>query len=252
MNNEFDNEEIDLLEIFFYLKKRLVTIIATGIIFAVLAGLITKFLMVPIYSSTSKLYILNTSTSLTSFADIQIGTSLTKDFVQLVQSKPVADKVIENLNLDTDYVELLMHMTFTNPADTRILVITCQDANPVLAKDIADEFAEVSRVHLSEIMKTEAPTVAEYGTVAEKPVSPSMRKNVAMGGFAGIAVACAIYIVLFMLDDTVKTAEDIEKYLGINTLTAIPLREEENKSIVKFGRSKKKTTKNSKGGKENV
>jgi len=187
----------------------------------------------------------SSSTSLTSLADIQIGSSLTKDFVQLVQSKPVADKVVKNLNLDCDYVELLKQMTFTNPQDTRILVITCHDNNPVLAKQIADEFAEVSRIHLSEIMKTEAPTIAEYGTVAENPISPSLRKNVAIGGAAGFALMCAIYIVLFIIDDTVKTAEDIEKYLGLNTLTAIPMKADDQKRShkIKFGKKKRSITK---------
>lgn len=247
ISNENENDEIDLLEVFFFLKKRWTIILAAGMIMAVLAGLFTRFLMVPVYSSTSKLYILSTSTSLTSLTDIQIGTSLTKDFVQLVQSKPVADKVIANLNLDTNYQELLKHMTFTNPSDTRILVITCQDNNPILAKQIADEFAEVSRIHISEIMKTEAPTIAEYGTVAEFPVSPSMKKNVAVGGLAGIVIACGIFIVLFLMDDTVKTAEDIEKYLGLNTLTAIPLKVDEQKSgkKISFG---KKSLKNTTGG----
>lgn len=248
---ERDNEEleIDLLEVFFYLKNRFWVIFASGIIVALLSGLFTKFLIVPTYSATSKLYILSTSTSLTSLADIQIGTSLTKDYVQLVQSKPVVDKVIANLGLDLTYEQLSQQMSFNNPSDTRILEITCKDNNPVLAKDIVNEFAEVSRERLSEIMKTEAPTVAQYGETAEKPISPSLRKNVLIGGMAGVALACGIYIVLFLLDDTVKTAEDIEKYLGINTLTAIPLDEEEEEAAAKRKKNKKKNMK--KGDKHN-
>jgi len=242
-NNEI---EIDLLEVFLYLKNRFWVILASGLILALISGLFTKFLIVPTYSSTSKLYILSSSTSLTSLADIQIGTSLTKDYVQLVQSPPVVKKVIGNLGLEITYDEMVKKMVFTNPADTRILEITCKDNNPVLAKDIVNEFAEVARNHISEIMKTDAPTVAQYGEAAERPISPSLRKNVAVGGLAGVAIACAIYIILFLMDDTVKTAEDIEKYLGINTLTAIPLDEDEEGSL-----ESKKAKKSKKGEKKN-
>lgn len=228
--NRQDVIEIDLLEIFFLLKKRFWILLLTGIIFATGTGLFTKYLIQPLYSSTSKLYILTSSTSITSLADIQVGSSLTKDYIQLVQSRPVVEKVIDNLNLNNTYEGLLEQMTFTNPADTRILVITAQDPSPEVAKAIVDEFAEVAKDSISTIMKTDEPSIAEYGYVGEKPVSPNLLKNVAIGGLLGVFLATAIVIVLYMLDDTVKSTEDIEKYLGLNTLTVIPLREEEKKS----------------------
>ena len=159
--NRQDEIEIDLLEIFFLLKRRLWILLLTGIIFATGTGLITNYLIQPLYSSTAKLYILTSSTSITSLADIQVGSSLTKDYIQLVQSRPVVEQVIENLNLNNTYEGLLQQMTFTNPSDTRILVITAEDPNPVLAKDIVDQFVEVSKVSISNIMKTDEPSIVE-------------------------------------------------------------------------------------------
>lgn len=229
-NNTKDEVEIDLLEIFFLLKKKLWIILIAGCIFAGATGIFTKYMIQPMYSSTAKLYILTSSTSITSFADIQVGTSLTKDYIQLVQSRPVVEKVIENLNLKRSYKELLKQMSFSNPSDTRILVLTAEDPDPVLAKDIVDQFVEVAKGSISSIMKTDEPSIVELGHIEEKPVSPNFMKNVLIGGLVGIFVAAAIILVRYMIDDTVKTSEDIEKYLGLNTLTAIPLREEEKKS----------------------
>lgn len=224
MNNDSKETEIDLLELLFVIKKKIWLVLVMGIGGALIVGLITIFFIKPVYSSTAQLYILSSSTSLTSLADIQIGSSLTKDYVQLVQSRPVVEQVIDNLELDMSCDAVLSKMTFSNPSDTRILVITAQDEDPELAKDLVNQFALVSRVQIASIMNTEAPSVVELGIVNEKPVSPSLVKNVLVGCIAGILLAVLIIFIEFMMDDTIKTQEDVEKYLGLNTLASIPLR----------------------------
>ena len=112
-----------------------------------------------------------------------------------------------------------------------------------VAKDIVDQFVEVSKVSLASIMKTEEPSIVEYGYVYDKPVSPNLPKNVVIGAALGMFLAAAIILVIYMLDDTVKSADDIEKYLGLNTLTAIPLKEDEEmkkRKWSKLGKGKKK------------
>ena len=89
MNNQEETVEIDLLEILYLLGRRIWSILAVGLAAGLITGLLTHYGIEPKYSSTSKLYILSSSTSITSLADVQIGTSLTKDYVQLVQSRQV-------------------------------------------------------------------------------------------------------------------------------------------------------------------
>lgn len=235
MNNQEETVEIDLLEILYLLGRRIWSILAVGLAAGLITGLLTHYGIEPKYSSTSKLYILSTSTSITSLADIQIGTSLTKDYVQLVQSRPVVEQVIENLNLNRTYEQVLGQVTFSNPSDTRILVITAQDPDPVLAKDIVDEFANVAKSNIAEIMKIEEPSVAELGYITNKPVSPNLLKNVLIGALLGMFIMAVIVIVIYMIDDTVKSSDDIEKYLGLNTLTSIPLLEDEGDAQKKSG-----------------
>ena len=67
-------------------------------------------------------------------------------------------------------------------------------------------------------------------TTDEDILNPNLLKNIAIGGALGIFLAAAVILVIYMMDDTVKTSDDIEKYLGLNTLTAIPLREGEKKT----------------------
>lgn len=223
MHMQDDEMEIDLKELFFVLLKKAWLILLVGILLAAGAGYYTKKYITPQYQSSSMLYVLGKSTSITSLADIQLGTQLTKDYVVLVKSRTVLNKVIENLKLDITYEEMNAKVSVTNQTDTRIIKITATDPDPVVAKEIADEVADVAKRTMAEIMVTDEPNIVEEGVVNKHPVSPNTLKNCAMAGVLGVFVTCFIIVVIYLMNDTIKTAEDVEKYLGISTLGSIPM-----------------------------
>lgn len=228
MGTEQDDEiEIDLRELFFVYKKKIWMILITGVITAALVAIYTITLIRPLYTSSTMLYILNKTTSITSLADMQLGTQLTKDYKVLVTSRPVTSQVIENLDLNLDHEKLLKKVKVDNPADTRILTISVVDTDPVMAKAIADEFAIIASQRMADIMDTVPPNIVEEGNLPIKKTSPSVTKNTVIGGGAGIVIAMAVILVLFILNDTLKTPEDIEKYLGLNVIGLIPAFEED-------------------------
>lgn len=216
--------EIDLREIFYIIRSKLVVIILSGLIVALGAGLVSYFMLTPMYTSTSKVYILTQSTSITSLADIQMGSSLTLDYMELIKSRPVVEQVIEDLNLNMKYEDLLDKLSVSTPSDTRILKITITDEDPRLAKEIADDFAIVSKKQISEIMKTDEPSIVEQGHVAETPESPNKKLNILIGMLLGLMISTLIVIIRHFTDDTIKTSEDVAMYLELNTLAIIPLR----------------------------
>ena len=139
-----DEMEIDLGEIFHLLMNKLWIIVLCFIIGATLAFGGTKLLITPKYSASSMIYILTKTTSVTSLADIQMGTQLTADFEILATSRPVLEEVIEKLNLDYTYEELKSMIQTDNQTDTRILRFTVSNANAKEAKKIANELADVT------------------------------------------------------------------------------------------------------------
>lgn len=222
-----DEIEIDLLEIFHALWRKAWLIIIGLIAGIVIAGIITKVVMVPQYTSTSMIYILTKTTSVTSLADIQMGTQLTVDFETLATSRPVIEGVIKKLKLDTTYDELVKMVKIDNPADTRILKISAENHDPQLAKDIANAMADVTAERVAEVMSTDKPSIVEEAVAAKAPSSPSLTKNMAIGGLIAAMLVIVIIIVRLLLDDTIKSEEDVKKYLGLNTLAMIPLEDGE-------------------------
>ena len=101
--------------------------------------------------------------------------------------------------------------------------------------DIANQIREAAAVHIGNVMETEAVNVVETANLPTYKASPSVGKNTVMGGMVGVLIVAAVTIILYLTNDTVKTAEDVERYLGLSTLAVIPMNE---------GSSKKRRKKN--------
>lgn len=218
-----DEVEIDLLELFQVLLGKIGVIILALVIGAGLLFAGTNFLVTPQYSSTSMIYILTKTTSVTSLADIQMGSQLTKDFAILTTSRPVVKNVIDELDLEYSYEEIVSKVTVDNPADTRYLRITVEDPDPELAAEMANAFADATADGVQDIMITDRPSIVERAVVPKMPSSPSLVKNTAIGGIIAALLVMAVIVVRYLLDDTIKTEEDVTKYLQLNTLAALPL-----------------------------
>lgn len=222
MNQRNDVIEIDLREILLLLLHHILGIVTVTIAGALTAGLISIYCLTPMYTSTSQIYILTNQDAMVSLTDLQMGSSLARDYEELIKSRPVVEKVAKQLDLDMKYEELLSYLTVTNKENTRIIRITVTYKEPAVARELADTFAEVSRKQISEIMNLEEPNIVETAVTAEEQSSPNNLRNVLIGAVLGFVLSAAYIIIRYMLDDTVKTADDVEKYLGLNTLAAIP------------------------------
>ncbi|MFR7986069.1 MAG: YveK family protein [Clostridia bacterium] len=225
MTQEREELEIDLREVFYVLKRRILIILLTAFIFAAGSGVYNFFVATPIYEATSKLYILTQSTSITSLADIQVGSSLALDYVEMIQSRAVVEEVIDNLDLDMEYGGLRGMLTVENPTDTRILNISIQSENASLATEVANEFAEVAKKQISRIMQTDEPSLFESAHTPEAPIKPEKTKNIMIAFLFGAVLSSLVVIVMYVLNDSIRGQSDIERYLQLDTLAVIPLQE---------------------------
>lgn len=151
------------------------------------------------------------------------------------------------------YGQLKARIRISNPADTRILNMTVSDTDPVRAKAIVDEVANASSDYIGDIMEMVPPKIIEQGVVPENPASPSIRKNAVLGGLACIVAACGIITLKVIMNDTIRSEEDVGKYLGMSVLASVPdddgmsKEQQRNRSKRKQDRKKRKTGKNRKG-----
>lgn len=223
--NDNEEMEIDLLELLMVMKKHLSAILLAGIVGLVIMFAYTSFLVTPLYSASSMMYVMpdnSISMNSSTLSDMQVGQQLTSDYSNMIKNRSFMEDVIKKLNLTIDYQQLLEKVEVTNPTSSRILQVTVNDPNPQTAADIANEMASVAESKLKEITGMQAIKIYEEAAVPDRPSSPSLKKNCALGLLAGIVLAMAVITILYLLDDTIKTEDDIEKYLGMTTLAVLP------------------------------
>ena len=232
MENHRENDviEVDLLEILSALLGRVWLILGVGILAAAVSLAISKFILTPTYESTTKIYILNKSESTTvTYSDVQMGTQLTKDYAELINSRYVLETVIGQLSLpEMEYKDLLKKVSVHTPTDTRIVSITVTDYDPQQAQNIANCIREVAGEHIQNVMDIEAVNVVEEANLPTVKAGPSVVKWTAVGGILGVFLVCAVILIHYLLDDSIKSSEDVEKYLGLSTLALIPITQSVN------------------------
>lgn len=249
METNLQNEEeieIDMGELLRYLAGKVGYIILTVLAFAVLALAVTTFCMTPRYTSTTKMYVLNRQTNegVTS-SDLQSSTYLTKDYMEMIKSRTVIEAVIADLNLDSTYENVLGQISVSAASDTRVIAISVTDKDPYEARDIANAVRSAAAAHIQSVMNTEAVTVVDEANIPTKKSSPKTTKNVAMAGGFGLILALAVCVVLYLMNDKVTTAEDVERYLGLSVLASMPLEEDEmrkKKARKKLEKKKRRAT----------
>ena len=194
-DQDSEEVEIDLLELFQYFRSQILILIIALLVGGVAAGAITHFLITPKYQATSKLYVVSASNNkIVDLNDLNIGTSLSEDYTELIKIRPILEDVIKDCNLDYEYEELLGMLTIAPVGETRILAITVESTSAKEAMTIANSVAATAVTYLPKLMETTAPNIAEK----------------------------AVLTVVFLMDDTMRSAEEVEKAFGVMPLTVIP------------------------------
>jgi len=174
--------------------------------------------------------VLTQQDSAVNLSDLQIGSYLTKDYLEVFDTWEVQAMVKQNLNLKYSYKRLRKMLSLENPSNTRMLYLTVSAYDPQEAADIANEFAHVAQRYISEIMETEEPSLMSEALVPEDPVSPNKIGNVLKGFLAGGLLMCIIFVIRFFLDDRVKSADDIRRFTGMTVLAIVPINGIENEN----------------------
>lgn len=235
--NREDEIEIDLKELFLVLAKKWWLIVISAMVGGAAAFSICVWLLTPKYESNAMLYILSNPTNQTSLADIQVGTELTADFEVIARSKPVLDGAIKRIEkshgIKFTRADIESMLNVSNYTGTRILVIKALSENAVNACLVANAVAEETAERMAKITKSLPPTTVEEAEVSEAPVSPNFTKNTAIGFLLGLLAACAVFVIRYIMNDNIKTEEDVEKYLGLSTLVVVPYMKDRDKRALK-------------------
>lgn len=212
-----------LLDFLTYCRQKFVYLLAAILVGAVLSVFYAFIIATPMYESTAQLYVVSSKDSVLNLSDLQIGSYLTSDYQLVFQTWEVNEKVIADLNLPYTVTELKKMLKVTNPSNTRALQIAVRSRDAAEAAAIANKYAEVAMDYISDVMQTERPTLLSEALQARKPVSPNKKLIVGVSTFVCFVLALWTLFVMYLRDDRIVDARDVENATGMAPLAVIPL-----------------------------
>ena len=236
VNNQ-EEDEIDLIDLFFFLRRKILWILAAFVVGAVAVGGYTHFCIAPTYTASSYMYMVSASSdSIIDLSDLNIGTSIAEDYEQLLVRRPILENVIEEVEglsvkgsekesdilVLNDESDLSKYISLSILGSSRVLQIQVTTTSPKLSKNIANALAEQAVEYIPSISQAPAPTIAEYAVTPTKKAAPSLTKNTLIGGLACMAVVMAYFVLIYLMDDSIHSEDDLEKYFGIVAISSIP------------------------------
>lgn len=214
---------IDLKELMIHLLARWKMILCVALLMALAVGFYTVMFVTPMYKATSTIYVLSRKDSAINMSDLQLGSALTNDYIKVFDMWEVHEQVITNLNLPYTYSQMRSMLKVSNVPDTRMLDISVTSPDSKEAAMIANEYAKVVSEYIADTMATDKPNVMSVALEPANPITPNVTKNVMLAFILGFIISAGVVVVRTLMDDNYKTADDIRKYTGLNTLAVIPI-----------------------------
>lgn len=225
MKKQHNQVEVDVLSLLRTIWKRKFLVLFFSLLTAILALGYSLYVAIPMYQSTTRIYVVNRqqqdNPGLTN-QDLQAGTYLVKDYKEIILSQDVMNRVVSSLELDFSTSQLMSKINVTVPADTRIVSISVQDESAEEAARIVNGVRQAAADKIIEVTKVSDVTTLEEGQVNSQPVSPNIRRNVLLGFIAGGALMVMIILVAEIMDDRVKRPEDVEEMMDLPLLGVVP------------------------------
>ncbi len=218
-------DQIDLWDLFRYVIRFWPLLILGALLGAAGMGGM-RYMQKYTYTSSSMLYVLSATTSITNLSDLQIGTQLSDDFVVMVRSKPVLDKAIETveeqMGITMSRAQVRRSLSISHTDDTRILTIMCTTTDAQLSKVLCDTITNEASQRMSEITQTDPPTLVESAEVAQEPNDRGVVSQAEKGALAGLAGMFVLLCIPYLVNDKIRRSDDVVRYLDEVVLGVVP------------------------------
>ncbi len=217
-------EEINLKELWHYFLSK-ISIIFIIVIICVLAGNVYLFcLQTPLYKSTTSLVLVSEESTNTSITqnDITLNNNLVTTYSEIIKSRAVLSKVIENLGLKESVEYLSSCVSVSSIANTQVIKIDVSRESRYEARNIANEIAEVFSKKIKSIYRIQNISIVDEAELSKSPYNVNFIKQNIIYSVIGIIISCGIVFMIFYFDTSIKDAETIEDKLDLTVFGVVP------------------------------
>ena len=216
-------ENVNIKEVLNYLLSKAWLIVV--ILLTVLAGgeVYTALLKTPLYESKTNVVLISDSSSKQiTTNDVTLSNNLVKTYSEIVKSRSVLNKVIENLKLSESYEGLAGKITVSSVTSTQLITIRISDKDSAKAKTIANEVAKVFKSEIKDIYGIDNVQIVDEAVEAGSAYNINIVKETIIYLIAGLAIGVGVVYVMYLLDKSIKDSETVEDKLGLTVIGVVP------------------------------
>lgn len=222
---ELEKDEIRISEIWGIIKKGLVFIIITSIVFAIGSFAFTKYFMEKKYTASVKLYVESQSENGNGYDNLQsynYAEKLVSTYMQMLDTQSYYSDVSDYMNNKYTPTELSSMITFTNVEETEIFEADVVSNSPTNAKEIADAVAKTAPGKIEKINKKAKLKIVDEAVLPKDPTSPNTKMNVILAFLAGFVISTIFVFIKGRTDKKIKYNDDMTTIGDIPILATIP------------------------------
>ncbi len=218
---EKNSENMELKRILDILRSKTLLLVTILIVFTLLGYVYSYYYVVPKYQSTASLLLIpnNTEEDKTiTTTDLNINSELISTYSNIAKQSRVLKQVISNLNLEMTEQELLKELKVQVLSDTYMIELSVTNTNPQIAASITKELSNVFLEEIKSIYHLNNIGIVDEAQVPDEPSNINHIRDIAIFFIAGLAFAAVIVAIIYIVDNTIKQEEDIERYIKLKTI----------------------------------
>ena len=226
VKNEKEKREINLLPLLFVLLRKAWLIILVGIVCAGLLYGFAKLFVIPTYMCGFTAYVNNqhvqaNKDTLTN-SDLAASQHLTKTYNYILKSNSILDAALETAASELSRGQLRKMIKTEIQEDTEVISLYVISESPQEAYDLAVAIAKVAPSYMSEIIEGSSMKIVDYPVYSDSRYKPDYSKYAIAGFFAGALAVIIILSILYFVDDTIKSEDEVEQAFSVPILGIIP------------------------------
>ena len=228
-NTKNEEIEIDLSRLFAAVVKRSWLIAAVALLCAVVTLAGTILFVAPKYQSSAMIYVNNSSLSIGDVSvggitsgDISASKSLVKTYIVILTTRETLNDVIDYADVDLTYSELKGMIKAEAVDSTEVFRVTVTSEDPEEATKIASAIAYILPRRISNIIQGTSAVVVDSAVMPTGASSPNYTKNTMVGFLFGIMAVMALIVLRELLDNTIRSEEDVTQNCQHPILAPVP------------------------------
>ena len=215
-------EEIDLKELFTFVKSKLGLLIMITAGVCLLGCLYGLVIQTPMYKSdTTVILSSNESSSSLDSSDVALNQKLVATYSEIVKSRRVLDQVIEELDLELTYEQLSSKISVSAVNNTEIIKISVSDKDAIKAKNIANVTANYFTGEVVDLLGLNNVKILDIAIEADTPYNINIVKQIVIYFMIGLVLGAGVLFIIFYFDRSIKSIEQVEQKIKLPILGGV-------------------------------